>query len=152
MAQEQRTVAELDTKCLVDIAEFERVIINWFSKKENPIFQIRVEDVAQYATASTSSFGGEEVKNDLCETLDASLLDAPDSIVEKLIDKDNNHTLESVIVVVKLIVNGFLPPPGLRWLEIASGKIWENSLINVAPYNFSFYSIRVLFFINNPRS
>lgn len=81
--------------------------------KENPIFQIRVEDVAQYATTSTSSFGGEEVKNDLCATLDASLLDAPDSIVEKLMDKDNDHILKSVVVVVKLIENGFLPPPGL---------------------------------------
>lgn len=29
MAQEQRTVAELDTKRLADIAEFERVIIDW---------------------------------------------------------------------------------------------------------------------------
>jgi hypothetical protein len=79
----------------------------------NPIFKIRVENVAQYATVSISSFGGEEVKNDLCETLDASLLDAPNSIVEKLMDKDNDYTLESVIVVVKLIMNGFLLPPGL---------------------------------------
>jgi hypothetical protein len=53
------------------------------------------------------------VKNDLCEILDASLLDAPNSIVEKLIDKDNDYTLESVIVVIKLIVNRFLLPPGL---------------------------------------
>lgn len=69
--------------------------------------------MAQYATAITSSFSGEEVKKDLCETLDASLLDAPDSIVEKLMDKDDDHILKSVTVVVELIVNGFLPPPGL---------------------------------------
>lgn len=53
------------------------------------------------------------MKNDLYETLDASLLDAPNSIVEKLIDKDEDYTLKSVIVVMKLIVNGFLPPLGL---------------------------------------
>jgi hypothetical protein len=53
------------------------------------------------------------VKNDLCETLDASLLDAPDSIVEKLMYKGDDHILKSVTVVVKLVVNGFLPPPGL---------------------------------------
>ena len=83
------------------------------SKKENPIFQIRVEDVAQYATAVISSFGGEGLNEDLCETLDASLLGAPDSIGQKLMDKAEDHVLNSVTVVVKLIVNGFLPPPGL---------------------------------------
>lgn len=54
------------------------------------------------------------MKNNLCETLNASLLDAPDSIVEKLIDIDDDHILKAVIVVVELIVNGFLPPPGLH--------------------------------------
>ena len=53
------------------------------------------------------------MKKDLCEILGASLLDAPDSIVGKLMNEDDDRILESVIVVVKLIVNGFLPPPGL---------------------------------------
>ncbi|GLA55941.1 hypothetical protein AnigIFM63604_003289 [Aspergillus niger] len=84
------------------------------SKEESPIFQIRVEDVAQYATTVVSSFGGEGLKEDLCETLDASVSDAPDSIGQKLMDKAEDHILNSVTVVVKLIVNGFLPPPGLH--------------------------------------
>ncbi|GLA67163.1 hypothetical protein AtubIFM54640_010140 [Aspergillus tubingensis] len=99
----------LDCKSLVTL------IIDWFSKKENPIFQIRVEDVAQYATAVISSFGGEGLNEDLCETLDASLLGAPDSIGQKLMDKAEDHILNSVTVVVKLIANRFLPPPGLYY-------------------------------------
>ena len=66
------------------------------SKKKKPIFQIRVEDVAQYATAITSLFCAEGLKEDLCETLAASLLDAPESIVEKLMDEDDDYILKSV--------------------------------------------------------
>ncbi|BCR99892.1 uncharacterized protein AKAW2_50234A [Aspergillus luchuensis] len=98
---------------MLDCESLVTVIIDWFSKNEKPIFQIRVEDVALYATAVVSSFGGERLKEDPCETLDASLLDAPNSIGQKLMDKAEDHILNSVIVVVKLIVNGFLPPPEL---------------------------------------
>ncbi|KAL3265165.1 hypothetical protein ABHI18_000052 [Aspergillus niger] len=93
--------------------QFEVLADLLFPVDNSPTFQIRVEDVAQYATAVVSSFGGERLKEDLCETLDASLLDAPDSIGQKLMTKTEDHILDSVTVVVKLIVNGFLPPPGL---------------------------------------
>jgi hypothetical protein len=53
------------------------------------------------------------LKEDLCETLNASLLDAPDSIVEKILDQNDDRIISSVFVVVKLVVKGFLPPPGL---------------------------------------
>lgn len=50
---------------------------------------------------------------DLRKTLNASLLDACDSIIEKIIDENDDYIFSSVFVVVKLLVTGSLRPPGL---------------------------------------
>jgi hypothetical protein len=71
-------------------------------------------DVVQYAVAALSSKGGEALKEDLCKTLGVSLLDSPSCIAEKLVSKsEDDQFLECVLILVKLLVNGLLPPPEL---------------------------------------
>lgn len=111
----------------------------------NPSFQISVDDVIQYTLAFVSSPGGDELKEDLCDTLCVSLLDSPTSIVDKLLsDSDNDQLCECFLVTVQLLMNGFLPPLGLCSSILAiflekDGNSLTNHLLNSQTTNMKIF-------------
>ncbi|KAJ5715225.1 uncharacterized protein N7483_012406 [Penicillium malachiteum] len=97
---------------MLDCNALEVLVMEWFTAQENPQFKISPEKVAQYISAALISVNADQVKEKLCEELNASLLHAPTSIVEKLGSEDVQDS-QVVIAVINLIVNGILPPDEL---------------------------------------
>ncbi|KAJ5288094.1 hypothetical protein N7478_003780 [Penicillium angulare] len=90
------------------------IVDKWLTGQTNLDFEIEFNDVAEYVNVSLCSVHGARVKEEICSILDASLLDAPQSVIEKLHEKAEVQEQKYVKVIILLIVNGFLPPAHLR--------------------------------------
>ncbi|KAJ5267828.1 hypothetical protein N7478_010636 [Penicillium angulare] len=88
------------------------IVDKWFTEQTDLKFKIEFNDVAEYVNIFLSSVNEAKSKEDICLMLDASLLDAPQSVVEKLEKTEDQE--QSVKVVILLIENGFPPPARLR--------------------------------------
>ncbi|KAJ5288053.1 hypothetical protein N7478_003739 [Penicillium angulare] len=109
---------------MVEIDGLMALVKDWFADQIHLDFQVEFNDVAEYAEQVLLEVKGTRLNEELCQTLNASLLEAPGSVTRKLLEKSEDQTQYSVEVVIQLIVNGHLPPAKLchSILSILLGK------------------------------